>query len=132
VIGVCDVDFGATLQFPPTPLAEQRRALLLRVLEHNGGDPFRGRTHRRLLREAGFARSEAGARATSAGTPEETRRQAAFFKAVWQGAARTALAEGWVDQATLDAMLAEIDAWGEQPDAFSAAIHCHAVGWVGG
>jgi len=38
------------------------------------------------------------------------------------GIAGTALAEGWADQATLDAMLAEFDAWAERPDAFLAAV----------
>jgi ubiquinone/menaquinone biosynthesis C-methylase UbiE len=130
-VGVCDMDLETSLQFPLTPLRAQYRALLYRVLEHNGGDPFRGRRHRRLLLDAGFARSAAGATAHSAGTLEETQRSAAFLKAVWQGIARTALAEGWAEQATLDAMLAEIDAWAEQPDAFYVRTHCHAIGWVG-
>jgi ubiquinone/menaquinone biosynthesis C-methylase UbiE len=131
VVGVCDVDFGASLQFPLTPLREQGRALLYRVLEHNGGHPWLGRTHRRLLREAGFDRPAAGATALSAGTPEETRRAAALMKAVWPGPAATALAEGWADRETVDAMLAEIDAWAERPDAFWLAVSCHAVGWAG-
>jgi ubiquinone/menaquinone biosynthesis C-methylase UbiE len=130
VVGVRDPDFGASLYFPSTPLAEQRRALLFRVLEHNGGNPFLGRAHRRLLHEAGFARADAGATVDSAGTPEETRRWAALMKAVQHSAARTALAAGWTDSAALDAMLAEIDAWAEHPDAFFAGTHCHAVGWV--
>jgi hypothetical protein len=131
VVGVRDVDFGATLPFPLTPRVEQARPLLYRILEHNGGNPWLGRTHRRLLRDAGFARSAAGATAQSAGTPEETRRAAALMKAVWQGAGATALAEGWADREALDAMLAEIDAWAEQPDAFWTAVSCHAVGWAG-
>lgn len=40
-----------------------------------------------------------------------------------------ALAQGWVDQATIDAMAADLDAWGESPDAFSATVWCEAAGW---
>jgi hypothetical protein len=67
----------------------------------------------------------------SAGSLEETRLNAAWFKSVLHGGARTALAEGWVTQATIDAMIAEIDAWAVRPDAFSAEIVCATVGWAG-
>ena len=109
---------------------EQFQALRVQVRRHNGGDPFLGRHLRRLLVEAGFARAEARAFVSSAGSPEETRRHAAFFKALLPGLARTAIAEGWVDQATVDAMVAEIDAWAVRPDAFHAGIACEVVGWV--
>ena len=129
--GVRDVDFGATLHFPLTPRVEQARPLRCRILEHNGGNPWLGRTHRRLLRAAGFARSEAGATAQSAGPPDETRRAAALMQAVWQGAGATALAEGWAAPGALDALPAALDAWAAQPDAFWTAVSCHAGGWAG-
>jgi hypothetical protein len=64
-------------------------------------------------------------------TLAEARRSAAYQGAMLRGIAPMALAEGWADQATLDAMLAESAAWAERPDAFPAAVYCHAVGWVG-
>ncbi len=131
VVGVSDMDFSAVLFFPLTPLFEQYLALRLRVRQHNGADNALGRAHRRLLREAGFARTEAGAMVDSAGTPEETHRNAAYHRAQMQGVVQTALAEGWVDTETVGAMAAELDAWAAQSDAFYAAVHCHAVGWVG-
>jgi hypothetical protein len=48
------------------------------------------------------------------------------------GIARTALAEGWADQATLDAIADDFDAWAERPDAFTVTVRCHAVGWAEG
>ncbi len=132
VVGVRDPDLGANLFAPATPLLEQWRALGNRVREHNGADSFLGRHHRRLLLEAGFARTEAGALAVSAGSLEETRSTSIWFKDQLRGLARTAMAEGWVDQATVDAIVAEIDAWGERPDAFSASIWCAAVAWKSG
>ena len=51
-----------------------------------------------------------------------------MLKVTSHGHASTALAEGWADRETLDAMAAKIDAWAEQPDAFSVSVHCYAVG----
>jgi hypothetical protein len=42
---------------------------------------------------------------------------------------KTALAQGWIDQATLDAIPAELDAWAERPDAFNAATFCQTIAW---
>ena len=75
-------------------------------------------------------RAEASASVDSVGSLEKTRQHAVFLKAQIPGTARTALAEGWIDQATVDAIVAEIDAWAERPDAFQAATFCHALGWV--
>jgi hypothetical protein len=68
----------------------------------------------------------------SAGSLPETRRAAAFILNLFRGFARTALDEGWVTQATVDAMAAGIDAWGERPGAFSAVAWLQAIGWVDG
>ncbi len=130
IAGVCDQDFGAHLIAPDTPLLQQWSSLLERVRQHNGANSHIGRHHRRLLLEAGFVRAVAGASIRSSGSLEETRQLAVYFKARFPGNARTALAEGWIDQATVDAIVAEIDAWAERPDAFQAATFCHALGWV--
>ena len=75
-------------------------------------------------------RAEAGASISSRGSLEETRKFAGYLKAQLPGISRTALAEGWIDPATVDAMVAEIDAWGERSDAFQAGMWCEALGWV--
>ena len=131
VAGVRDPDWGASLRAPTTPLLDQWSTVRVRVRQHNGGDPFSGRHLRRYLLEAGFARADACASVESAGTSDETVRHAAFLKAQLQGFARTVLAEGWMDQAALDAVVAEIDAWAQRPDAFSATTWCEALGWMG-
>lgn len=130
IAGIRDSDWGARLHAPATPLLEQWYALTVRVRQHNGGDPFMGRHHRRLLLDAGFARAEATVSVSSAGTPEETRRRATFLKAQLQGFAPTALAEGWMDPTTVEAVVAEIDAWAEWPDALYVETFCEALGWV--
>jgi SAM-dependent methyltransferase len=130
IAGVRDPDWGARLHAPATPLLEQWYALTVRVRQCNGGDPFMGRHHRRLLLEAGFVRAEATVSVWSAGTPEETRRRATFLKAQLQGFAPPALAEGWMDQTTVEAVGAEIDAWAGRPDALYVKTFCEALGWV--
>jgi SAM-dependent methyltransferase len=130
VVGIRDPDLGSILFTPPTPRLDQFRTLHDRVYEHNGGDPFMARSHRRQLLDAGFARAEATASVSAAGSPAECRAWARFLRGQLQGVARTALAEGWADQDSLDAMAHEFEAWAERLDAFTATIMCEAVGWV--
>lgn len=130
LVGLRDPDLGAHLVAPTTPLLQQWIDLRIRVRKHDGGDSSRGRYHRGLLLEAGFARAKAMASVSSAGSAEETRRAAAFEKAQFDGLSRTALAEGWLEQAEAEAIGQEILAWGERPDAFSATVWCEALGWV--
>ena len=128
IVGIRDPDFGAVLYAPMTPLLQRWLELRVRVRQHNGGDPFLGRTHRRLLLDAGFVDVAAGASVDSAGTPDTVQRHASFLKAQWVGLARTAVAQAWIDPAQVDATLAEIDAWSLCPDAFAATTWCEAVG----
>ena len=132
IAGVRDVDIGGSLFAPDTPLLQQWFSLTERLRQHEGSNFYIGRHHRRLLLEAGFVRAEASASIQSEGSLEGTRRFAVFLKAGIPGIARTALAEGWIDQATIDAIVAEIDAWAERPDAFHAGTRCEAIGWVRG
>jgi len=128
IAGVRDV--GGSLFAPDTPLLQQWFSLSERVRQHNGVNLYIGRHHRRLLLEAGFVRAEASASVRSEGSLEETRHFAVFLKGQLPRLAKTALAEGWIDQATVDAIAAEIDAWAERPDAFHAGTRCEAIGWV--
>lgn len=130
IVGLRDPYIGAGFIYPATPLMERFRPLLMRVRKHNGSHPLIGPRYRELLREAGFDRSEGSASVEYAGSHEATRRFAAWRKAQLQGLARTALQQGWIDQATVDALAADLDAWGERPDAFCATVWCEVIGWT--
>jgi len=135
VVGVSDLDWGAVLWEPATPLLRDARDLLLRVRDHTGS-PYYARHQRRFLLEAGFASSEASTTPTYqtyAGTIDETRRWAATVMQWFQGPAlvEVALSHNWANQDELDAMIAEVQAWGEQPDAFFGVLTCSAVGRAG-
>ena len=130
VAGVQATDSGSVLRAPSAPLLEQLQELSRRALRHHGGNPFIGRGLRQLLLDAGFARAEASARLECFGTAAATRRHAANQRQFFAGVGRTALEQGWASQETLDAIDAELHAWGERPGAFAAWTHCEAIGWV--
>lgn len=132
VIAVQDVDWGTQVWTPTTPLLEEWRALTARVRLHNGGSPYYPRQQRQLLREAGFARSEGFALAFHHGTPASTKHRAQVMSRLTRepAFADTAIRQGWADTAMIDAMCAELQRWGERPDAFWFAVTCAAVGWV--
>ncbi len=123
-------DPGGHFIDPDIPLLEQWFSLRERVWQHNGANAHIGRQHRRLLLDAGFARTEASASIRSHGSLEETRHFAVFLKAQLSGLSRTAVTEGWIDQATVDAIAVGIDEWAERPDAFQGTTWCETLGWV--
>lgn len=117
---------------PPTPRLRRWRELEDRVWAHNGGSPLYARHQRRLLLEAGFARSEVQASVRGGGTLELTRADAQHMRTRLEGPAGwdTAVAQGWVTRDEVDELQAEALAWGERPDAFFALPLYSAVGWV--
>jgi SAM-dependent methyltransferase len=131
VVGICDLDEGATLYAPATPLLDRARALELRLRRHYGSDPFYARTLRGRLVEAGFSGARMGATTQAWGTPALAQQAAAGWRARLAGPAGgdALVALGWVTAAELAAMEAAILAWGEQPGAFCALTDCAAVAW---
>jgi SAM-dependent methyltransferase len=132
VVGIRDPEPGSEVVAPPTPRLRRWRELEDRVRAHNGQSPLYARQQRRLLLEAGFARSEAQATVRGGGTPEVTRAHAQHMRTRLDGPAGwdRAVAHGWVTRDEVEELLAEILAWGERPDAFFALPLYSAVGWV--
>jgi SAM-dependent methyltransferase len=132
VVGIRDPEFGSEVVAPPTPRLRRWRELEDRVWAHNGGSPLYARHQRRLLLEAGFARSEARASVRGGGTPEVTRAHAEHMRTRLEGPTGwdTAVAQGWVTRDEVEELRDEVLAWGERPDAFFAIPLYAAVGWV--
>lgn len=133
IVGVVDTDMGAYLDAHNTiPLLQRGFDLFLRVAEHNGASQLYARHQRRLLREAGFVRTEGYAIAECFGTLERTRLFGRAAAQQWREPAfvATALEHGWADRATLESIAAELEAYGEDPDAYWAMLNPAAVGWV--
>ncbi|MBA3534756.1 MAG: methyltransferase domain-containing protein [Ardenticatenales bacterium] len=135
MVAISDLDWGSLLWEPSTPELSEVRDLLLRVWEHNGSSPYYARHQRRLLREAGFARTEAWAGSTYpsyAGRSDSTRHWAGVLTRWFEEPAfvTTAHKQLAVDDFQLAAMKETIRAWGESPDAFFVVLPCSAMGWV--
>jgi SAM-dependent methyltransferase len=131
VVGVRDDDWGTILLEPATPLLHLWSSLNVKVWTHNGGDPFVGRKHRRLLNAAGFVRTQASSSSESYGSREVTSGVAAAMVEHHRAPAfvQVVLDQGWADQRALEAMYREILAWGERDDAFLSLTYCEATGW---
>ena len=132
--GVAGVSDGAFPWFlgPATPLLQEWAMLFHRFVEYT-----RGRStsvldfaQRRLLLDAGFARTEAHAQVRNGGLAETVRNLGEA--STGNSFRRVALEHGWADDERLRAMLAELRAWPEREDAFGCWIWCSAVGWVDG
>jgi ubiquinone/menaquinone biosynthesis C-methylase UbiE len=131
VLGVRDSDQGGDIFTPSNPTLDQAWTLINRVFKHNGSNPFLGRNHRALLREAGFVHIKASASFDYYGTPDITLRVGEFWAdLILQSHFADAIVEqGWATQAELENMSAAFKVWGEHPDAFFARARCEAVGW---
>jgi len=131
IVGILDDDWGAYLLEPSTPLRRYAIDLALRIVELNGGNFLYARHQRRLLREAGFTRTEG--HSGPAYTPGHLHRfaRAAAEQFRDPGFVATVLAQKWGNQATLEAIANDFLAWGDDPDAFFALATPAALGWVG-
>jgi SAM-dependent methyltransferase len=137
VVAIADDDHSTLIFEPRTPHMTAMYQLIMRVVAHHGGDAYRARHYRGLLLEAGFDRPVAGGTHGTFGawgTPEDTKLIAAWMADQVHAPAFRALvmAQGWADAAALDAMSADILAWGERPDALMAIAGVAALGWATG
>ena len=136
VIGVVDGSSTTTFRYPTSPRLQAWDEL--RVLEHEykTGRPYDALALRALLREAGFARTQAsGSLSTEAGPPagslEETRKVAQNHLIRLRGPlGQLAVAQGWATGEELERMAEALIAWGEAPDAFYARPSFTAIGWA--
>ncbi len=133
LVGIRDTDYSLWFFEPVLPGVEEARRLALLVAASNGASPTYARQQCHLLLEAGFTRVEASASCVSNGTLERTRASARALMARLRSPSfqETVVQQGWSDAATLETLCAEIQAWGERPDAFEGLVWREAVAWVG-
>jgi ubiquinone/menaquinone biosynthesis C-methylase UbiE len=136
VIGIADGSSTITFRYPTNPLLEAWDKLRGLQREYNTGRPPEALQLRALLREAGFAQTQAsGYLTTEAGPPagslEETRRVAQDHLIRLRGVlGELAVAQGWATREELEQMAQALIAWGESSDAFYARPSFAAVGWA--
>jgi len=131
IIGVRDDDWGTFLLEPSSPLLRLWESLHIKVWTHNGGNPFIGRSYRRLLREAGFERTLGSSSSECHASAEETPGVAATMVEHHRAPAfiNVVIEQGWADQQLLDSMYAEVQNWGERDDAFFSYTFGECIAW---
>jgi len=132
IVAISDDDLDTITVSPDDPIAHKLIGIMKNTVLFNGGNPFYSRHQRRLLLEAGFARTEGFAVAAEHyGRLEETRRMANIIRRLLNDPVlgNIILSQGWVTQAELDEIASWIVDWGERPDAFMAIMYCAALGW---
>ena len=136
VIGIVDGSSPLTFRYPTNALLDKWDRLRARERAHTVGRPSDALQLRALLREAGFARTQAsGEMTTEAGPPagslEATRRVAQYHLIRLRGVlGELAMAQGWTTRHELEQIAAALLAWGEAPDAFYARPVFTVIGWV--
>jgi len=130
VVGLRDADLATTVRHPSSPLWERFLELRRWAHERQGSDGSIARRHREVLREAGFGRSETRATTMGSGSNDAAERRAPWLLSQLAGFGPAAIADGRADQATVDAIAADITAWARHPDAVFFTVVCETVGWV--
>jgi ubiquinone/menaquinone biosynthesis C-methylase UbiE len=130
VAGICDPDYEASLQEPSTPGLQELNQIMRRFSEENAS-PYYARHQRQYLLEAGFSRTEGFALAVGGGNPQMTPfMYQIVLKPTFESLRPWIIEHGLADEAHIDALLAEGQAWSERPDAFFALMQCAAVAWA--
>jgi hypothetical protein len=131
IAGIRDPDPRTEAHAPSDPVLDEQTALVWRAFAHNGASTDYARQQRRLLLEAGFARSEGTAAAIGHGSPVATRWVAnLLINRLNGGPAQTAVFQGWTTPERVQEMSDVIRSWGERFDAFYAILYCTAIGWA--
>lgn len=131
VLGVRTADRDGYLFTPPDPLLAKFEASGEKRKNDQGVSVRIGKTLRAMLREAGFARTQASASYDCYGTAEEV---SEVGETLATGLLKNldknrSVTEGGLDRAEVEAIAAAWRAWGESPDAFFAMSFCEGVGW---
>ncbi|KAJ7075347.1 methyltransferase type 11 [Mycena belliarum] len=127
IVAVRDTDFAAMTWHPDDAGISLWRETHRQVARANGGEPDAGRRLLSWALEAGLAREQITASASTwcYSTPEEV----AWWSSTWSQRvlssefASGALQHGFVTQEALDGMSQGWKAWGSQPDAWFAVLH---------
>lgn len=131
VLGVRTADRDGYLFAPPDPLIAKWTEQGEQWKNAQGVNVRIGKNIRAMLREAGFARTEASASYDCYGSTDEVRGLTESVVTPLQAESRKShsAADAGSDRAEAEALLAAWRAWGESPDAFFAMSFCEGVGW---
>jgi len=130
IIGVRDDDQGSLILSPSNTQLEKLIHLFAQFLQYKGGNPYIGRQHRQLLRQAGFFDIEASASCHYHGNSKAVCIYAEVIDDLLQSViAETAIQQGWATTKEIKTLVDACQSWGNNPDAFDAITFCEAVAW---
>lgn len=134
IVGVRDRVGEGPIFVPSTPLLTAFVDLFRRVEEESRGRPpsVLHLTQRRLLRDAGFGRTEAQVSAGSGVTAEGQPILAGWYANMCETSEFRAVAvgQGLADVGLLELMATELRSWAARDDAIAYGLFCSAIGWV--
>jgi ubiquinone/menaquinone biosynthesis C-methylase UbiE len=134
IAGTRDVDFASAIFAPRTPLVDEFYNLFLRFRRYYGFDPTFARSQRQALLAAGFERTAGSASVVFHGTPESLRWRLRFWDELISRSEfiDAIFGQGWIDRPHWEAIVTELRAWHDRPDALVVWVRCEAVGWAPG
>lgn len=133
VAAVSDDDISTIVFSPADAGLDLAPGLFAKAVAHQGGNTSYSRHLRRLMLEAGFARTQGHALTPEVyGDAKATRWMADFAIGLFGAPTMAELIvdEGWASREELERLLRSLDTWAELPDAFLTWLYCAALGWV--
>jgi len=130
VVGVRNADFRGNLLSPANALLLETLELSNRLRKRSGGSCEMGSEIKALLRHAGLQVVDAGASCECYTSPDAVRRFAETAASLCRHGpiARQAVELGWADPNKMERLAQAWLDWAQDPDAFEALPHVHAVG----
>jgi SAM-dependent methyltransferase len=131
IVSVREPVFASTIWCPENSLLIEACQLIIRAIQHAGGDANRGKHLGVLLHGAGYGDLHLSATYDGPREPAERPRFCALLAGTFAEThmARLLVAQGWANQSHLEEIIGAIRALGNDPRGFVAVPHIEALGW---
>ena len=131
IVSVRDPVFASTVWCPENSLVIEACQLIIRAIQHAGGDANRGKHLGVLLHEAGYGDLHLSATYDGPQEPAERPGFCALLAGVFTEThlAHLIVDQGWTNQSHLEQIVGAIHALGKDPRGFVAVPHIEALGW---
>jgi SAM-dependent methyltransferase len=131
IVSVRDPVFASTIWCPENALVMEAIQLIIRAIQHAGGDANRGKDLGVLLHEAGYGNLCLSATYDGPQEPGERFGFCTLLAAVFKEThmAHLIVEQGWADQNHLERIVGAIHALGNDPRGFVGVPHIEALGW---
>jgi len=131
IVSVREPVFASMIWCPENSLLIEACQLIIRAIQHAGGDANRGKHLGVLLHEAGYGDLHLSATYDGPQEPAERPRFCALLAGTFAEThmARLFVEQGWLNPSHLEEIAGAIHALGNDPRGFVAVPHIEALGW---